>query len=306
MPYRIVFLAAALLCFSLPCSSADATERVTFQNRLGVDATVTFAGPAGGEAARIHGNVPDGGTFSVDAETLRGCDTLIVQPYFDSSFRFYLPFTLAEARSVVYANLSPAGETRRLAPVLTALVGDNRISVPAGFPLRRLAVLMAQGMTEKTAEQWLVALRLPGEQPGRYAVAIGESTWGYGEGELAFAASSSGEKELSEAWLATAWAPKALRPILEDMRASGLTPVLLTEEGKSAKAFGPEGLKLDPKAGIAGGNSDKAWDEALRLVAGVMESTPVTATLHLAGPGLRYALSLDSGSRRFALHIVRE
>ena len=304
MPYRIFFLAAVILCFSLSPIGAGAAERVTFQNRLGVDATVTFAGPAGGETVRIHGNLTDGDSFSIGAETLRGCDNLLVQPYFDSAFQFYLPFTLDTARAVAYGKYPPAGETR--SPFLTALVGDDRISVAAGLPLSRLAALMAEGMTEKAVERWLVGLRLPGEKPGRYSVAIGESTWGYNESEVEFAPSPSGEAIVSELRLTTAWAPKALWSILEAMQASGLTPLLPTAEGEKAKTFVPEEKTLDPKAETVSESKDKAWDQAASLLAAAMDKTPATATLHLAGPRLQYTFFLDGEGQSFVLQIVRQ
>lgn len=311
MPRRIFLTAAAFFLWScLPALSADAEERVAFQNRLGVDATVTFAGRAGGETVRIQGNAPDSRTFFIAAEALGGYDLLLVQPYFDSSFQFYTPFTLDKARSMVYANLAPAGEARRLAPVLTALVGDERVSVTAGLPLRRLAALMAQGLDETGVETWLVALRLPGEQPGRYAVAIGETTWGYDADGLRFTDAPSGVKEVSELRLSASWTSKGLRRILDDMRESGLVPLLLRVEGRKAKAFGPGGLALDPQAEPGTVEPETLWPEIARQFEEAAGRTRPGAapgiTLQLASPGLRYTFSLDEGGGAGILHIVRE
>ena len=308
MPGRVLLLSVFIALSAVLPFGADAAERISFQNRMEIDATVTFAARPGEEAFKVLGNVRAGRNAKVPAEKVHGCDRLFVQPYFDSSFQFFLPFTLDQARAVAVASLPPTGESRRLAPFLTALVGDDRISVPAGLPLPRFAALMAQGMNRDAVENLLVALRLPGEQAGRYAVAIGETTWGYREEECEFTASPAGVEELAELWLTTARAPKALGLILEDMKASGLKPLLLTVEGRTAKAFGPEGLALEPKAERVGTAPDKAWEEAAKAVIQAVNDTPSDAPLEkallLAGSGLLCTFSFGDGD--FALQVKRE
>ena len=310
MPRRTVFFTLLALCLGLVAPAARAADSVTIQNRLGIDATVTWVAAGAREPVRIRGNVRDGGKFSVPAESLRGCDRLLVQPYFDSSFQFYTPFTLDQASAMNYSSATPGGEGRLLAPVLVALVGDDRVAVPAGLPLRRLAGFMAEGMNEEILEKWLIALRLQGEKPGRYAVAIGETTWGYRDDELRFAPSAANEKQLSEIRLTLPWTPKALPGILTDMRKSGLRPLLQTVKGQDAKAFGPEGAKLDPKAESGPKNPEGAWVDVAKAledaVSNAVSGAPLTADLVLAGQGLRYTLTLDSEAGGFALLIARE
>lgn len=309
MSRRIVLLVVLTLCLSLASSAAKAVDSVTFQNRLGVEATVTWSAGNGLEPVRIQGNVPDGGVFSVPSDILAGRDRLLVQPYIDSSFQFYTPFTLDRARAINYSSPAPGGPGRLLAPRLTALVGDERVSVPAGLPLCRLVALMAGGMSEEAVEQWLVALRLPGEKPGRYAVAVGEATWGYRDGELLFASSASGQKQVAEIRLTTPWAPEALPGIAADMRKSGLCPLLLTVEGRGAKAFGPAGAALDPEADPLPENPEEAWTEVAKLLAnavnGAASDTPA-ADMVLASDGLRHTLSLDGKAGIFILRITRK
>ena len=310
MSRKTVFLILLALCLGFAAPAARAADSVTIQNRLGIDATVTWVAAGEQEPVRIRGNVPDGRKFTVPAESLRGCDRILVQPYFDSSFQFYTPFTLDQASAMNYASRTPGGEGRLLAPRLVALVGEDRVAVPAGLPLRRLVGLMAGGMTEQAVEKWLIALRLQGEKLGRYAVAIGETTWGYQNDDLVYAPSASGEKQVSEILLTSLWAPKALPGILADMRKSGLRPLLLTVRGQKAKAFGPEGARLDPKAEPVSGDPEGAWDDAARRLENAAgkaaAEAPVTAELILASEGLRHTLTLDSGAGNFALRITRE
>lgn len=128
--------------------------------------------------------MPDGGAFSVDAETLRDCDRLLVQPYFDSSFQFYLPFTLDKARSVTYSNQARGGKTR-LAPFLVALVGEGRLAVPA---VCRCATLPDSWVGAWMRKQW----RAGGPQAtqGDSGAVCGgyrcETTWGYLDGDILF------------------------------------------------------------------------------------------------------------------------
>lgn len=299
------FFIAALLCFQLWAMPAGAAEQVRIQNRLGCETSV-WAKSGTQEAFMIRRKARDGLTFSVDAERLRACDCLLVQPYMDSSFQFYTPFTLDKARALNYSGKAFDGERRLLAPRLVALVGEERVAVAAGLPLGRLAALMAEGMDEEAVERWLVALRLPGEAPGRYAVRIGESTWGYRDEELLFKDTSAGRPQVAEVLLTTPRRPEILPGVLADMRESGFRPLLLTVEGREATAFGTEGAGLDPGAVSWPSSPDGGWEAAGKLIARAMSDESPAASLHLAGRGLRCELTLNAGGEAFALRIMRQ
>lgn len=300
---RLPFLLVFVLCSCLLSPFARAEERVSIQNRLAVEITKIWA--AAGEQAAVpisQRSLTHWQTISVAAEPLRGFDRVLAQPYSDSSFQFFLPFTLDKVTAMNFTNYGPPSGNR-LAPKLLAIVGDERLAVPAGLPFRRLVALMVQGMTPDAVEKWLVALRLPGESPGRYAVALGDTTWGYREREAEFS-----EGRLAVLELSTSWMPKAVPDILADLRESGLGPVLLTVAGQSPQAFAEEGAALAPEAGRAALTPDEAWAEVAKRIENTMNAseTPPAVTLILTGEGLRHTLSLMAGSDALGLRIERK